>query len=276
MTDKAYQRAGKGLIKRFAKLQQKKYRDRERLFLAEGLRTVTELLAHMPDEGYLTALFVEPHQMPDIPHQKLLQEKVFLIDPEDGRRLSGTSTAQGVVGIFSQPREIKPKDISQGRRPETASFGARKRSLVIALDDVQDPGNVGTIVRTAAWFGVSALLCGPGTADRYNPKAIRAGVGSIFCLNQKGVGNLRQELEKMQQRGYTVCCSTLDGTDFREYDGWPERVVLVIGNEANGVSKEVMQMADRHVSITHAGPEPGVESLNAAVSAGILLSQLTK
>lgn len=276
MKDNTYQPASKGLIKRFAKLQQKKYRDREGLFLAEGLRTVRELLAHMPDESYLTALFVERSQLHNVPHKNRLREKLFLIDSEEGRRLSGTSTAQGFIGIFNQPRQIKSEDISQDGQPGTVSFDSDNRSLVVALDDVQDPGNVGTIVRTAAWFGVSALLCGPGTADRYNPKVVRAGAGSIFCLDQKSVGDLREELEKMRRSGYMVCCSALDGTDYRDYDGWPEKVVLVIGNEASGVGKEIIRIADRHVSISHGGPEPGVESLNAAVSAGILLAQLTK
>lgn len=262
MTDKCYQPASKGLIKRFAKLQQKKYRDLEGLFLAEGIRTVTELLAHMPGQDSLKALFIEPQRAYDVLYDGCPHAKVYLIEPDDSRRLSGTTTSQGVVGVFSQV-------------PEMQSFDREPRSLVLALDEVQDPGNVGTIVRTAAWFGVSALMCGPGTADRYNPKAIRAGAGSIFCLEQKSVDNLLEELETMRQSGYMVCCSTLDGTDYRKYDRWPEKVVLVIGNEANGINREIIRIADRHVSIPHGGSEPGVESLNAAVSAGILLSQLT-
>ena len=261
MTEKTYRRAGKGQIKRFAKLQLKKYREKEGLFLAEGLRTTLELIAHLPDESFLTALFVEPDQLHNIPDRKRLRDKIFLIDPAEGHRLSGTSTAQGVVGVFCQ-------------LTGTASFENEKRSLVIALDNVQDPGNVGTIVRTAAWFGVSAIVCGPGTADRYNPKAVRAGAGSVFCVRHYGTGNLRQELEQMRQRGYSICCSSLDGTDFREYDKWPDRMVLVIGNEANGVKKEIMEIADRHVAIPHGQAEPGVESLNAAVSAAILMARL--
>lgn len=262
MTDISYRRTGKGQIKRFAKLQMKKYRDREGLFLAEGLRTVTELLDHMPDESFLTALFVEPGQLQNIPHRKYLREKIFLIDPDEGHRLSGTSTSQGVVGIFRQ-------------QSEAAFFYGREKSLVIALDDVQDPGNTGTIVRTAAWFGVSAMVCGPGTADRYNPKAIRAGAGSIYCVNHYGVDNLQQELEKMRKRGFAIFCSSLRGEDFRLRDAWPDRIVLVIGNEANGVSKELTGMADRLVAIPRGKGKEGVESLNAAVSAAILIAHLS-
>ena len=266
MTAGSYSRAGKGQIRRFAKLQQKKFRDMEGLFLAEGLRTVTELLRHIPHDSYLSALFVEPDQLHDIPQKETVKEKIFLVDPDESKRLSGTSTAQGVVGIFRRQK---------GEGIETYLSTAEGQSLVIVLDDVQDPGNVGTIIRTAAWFGVSALLCGPGTADRYNPKAVRAGAGSVFCLNHYSVGNLQQELAKMQHAGYSIFCSSLHGRDFRDYDTWPDRMVLVVGNEANGVSKPILQMADRHVTIPHGKAEPGVESLNAAVSAAILVAHLT-
>lgn len=266
MTSSFYKQASKSQIKRFAKLQLKKFRDKEKLFLAEGLRTVTELLNHLPDEKCLTALFIEPAQLCSIPNKDRFHEKIFLIDHEEGYRLSGTSTAQGVVGIFSQ---------QQSPVTAKASFGRVEQSLAVALDDVQDPGNVGTIVRTAAWFGISDLICGPGTADRYNPKAIRAGAGSIFCMRHYGVDDLREELERMRRGGYEICCSSLQGTDFRDFDAWPEKMVLVIGNEANGIGQEILTIADRHVTIPHGRDELQVESLNAAVSASILMAMLT-
>lgn len=266
MTAELHPHAAKGQIRRFAKLQQKKFRDREGLFLAEGLRTVTELLRHMPDNGYLSALFVEPDQLRNIPHEEHVRGKIFLIDPEEGKMLSGTSTAQGIVGVFAQQK---------GPEVQTVSSVSEGKTLVLALDDVQDPGNVGTILRTAAWFGVSALLCGPGTADRYNPKAIRAGAGSVFCLNHYSVDNLQRELEQMQRSGFGIFCSSLQGRDFRNYDALPDRMVLVIGNEANGVSKPVLRMADHHITIPRGRTGQGVESLNAAVSTGIFLAKLT-
>lgn len=265
MTAASYPCAGKGQIRRFAKLQQKKFRDKEGLFLAEGLRTVMELLRHVPDDGYLSALFVEPEQLHNIPQRERLKGKIFLIDPEGSNRLAGTSTAQGIVGIFSQQKRMEI---------ETIAPAAEGKALVIALDDVQDPGNVGTILRTAAWFGVSALLCGSGTADRYNPKAVRAGAGSVFCLKHYGVDSLQKELEKMRCMGYGIVCASPQGRDFRDF-AWPEKMVLVIGNEANGVGKPILQMADHCVTIPRGKIEPGVESLNAAVSAAILMAKLT-
>jgi len=267
MTVDSYPDAGKSLIRRFAKLQQKKYRDREGLFLAEGLRTVTELLHHIPDTSYLIALMVEKEQLSNIPQSKRYKDKIYLIDSDDARRLSGTSTAQGIVGIFSQPMQTKGEVIFQEQDT---------RELVVALDDVQDPGNVGTILRTAAWFGVSAVVCGPGTADRYNPKAIRAGAGSVFCLNHYGVDDLEKELDHMRRTGYEIVCSSLHGTDFRLQHAVPERMVLVIGNEAKGVSISILRKADRQITIPRSRKDAGVESLNAAVSAAILLSELSR
>ena len=262
MTDRSYPHAGKALIKRYSKLQQKKYRDREGLFLAEGLRTVRELLHHIPDEDSLTALFVEPEQLQNLVPGECVKNRIFITTPDESSRLSGTSTAQGVVGVFRKPEITRD------------ALSAEGGSFVIALDDVQDPGNVGTILRTAAWFGISALICGPGTVDIYNPKAIRASAGSVFGVDHYGVDNLYAELKKMQQRDYTICCSSLEGNDFRAYHAWPEKIVLVIGNEANGIGRDIMQLADRHVAIPRGKAEQGVESLNAAVSAAILMAML--
>jgi len=267
MTVASYPHAGKPLIKRFAKLLQKKYRDREGLFLAEGLRTVSELMHHIPDAGYLIALLVEKEQLSHIPQSRRYKEKIYLIDSDEARRLSGTSTAQGIVGIFSQQKRSAGEPSSQEQNA---------RELVIALDDVQDPGNVGTILRTASWFGVSTVVCGPGTADRYNPKAIRAGAGSVFCLNHYGVDDLEKELEKMRRAGYQIICSSLHGTDFRLQHAVPEKMVLVIGNEAKGVSMSILRKADLQITIPRGRKDAGVESLNAAVSAAILLSELVR
>lgn len=264
MTEGRYPRAAKGEIRRYAKLQMKKYREEEGLFLGEGLRTVLELLSHLPDERYLVALFVVEDQLMHFPlHEKMYREKVRLIRPEEANRLSGTATAQGVVGIFRQS-------------DRAVSFSEEGKALVVALDNVQDPGNVGTIVRTSAWFGASAVVCGSGTADRYNPKAVRSSAGSLYCLSHYGVSNLCRELVSLQEKGFTVCSSSVQGRDLRACKTWPERIVLVIGNEANGVNREIASIADRLVAIPRGTDgQNGVESLNAAVSAGILLAFLT-
>jgi TrmH family RNA methyltransferase len=253
----------KAKLRHFVKLHQKKFRDSEQLFLAEGLRTVRELCQNLPDEEMLVALLIRESEMKNVDFARTHKGTLFSVTEKECAELAGTSTSQGIFGVFRQQRQIK-------REPAQK----RGRSLIVALDDVQDPGNVGTILRTAAWFGADAMLCSAGTADRYNPKVVRSCAGSIFALPHYGVEQLPDELRHLQNIGYTVVCSSLNGKDFRELAALPEQVVLVIGNEANGISEPVKALADLLVRIPHAGEQAKVESLNASVSAAILIERL--
>ncbi|NTV92749.1 MAG: RNA methyltransferase [Chlorobiaceae bacterium] len=256
----------KAKLRRFAKLQEKKYRDQDGLFLAEGLRTVRELCQNIPDESMLLALLFREGELgelggfPEIPADKL-----YVMNSEQCSLLSTTAAPQGVIGIFrQQPERFEPSGFE----------GGKDRSLLVALDDVQDPGNVGTILRTAAWFGADALICSAGTADRYNAKVVRSSAGSLYGLPHYAVECLDSALEKLAARGYTIICSSLDGEDFRSFESWPQKQVLVIGNEANGVSRAVRNLAGMLVRIPHGGDTSSVESLNASVSAAILMERL--
>lgn len=257
-----YPPLSKAMLSRLAKLGQKKYRDIEGLFLAEGLRTVSELLDRLPDPEMLQALVLEEGAVGRMSGLERFKGKVFVADADSFARLAQTTTPQGVCAAFrKQPiRKFQP---------------GHGRSFVVALDDVQDPGNVGTIIRTAAWFGADAVICGEGTADLYNAKAVRSSAGSIYAVRYHPVKDLAAELEKLQGEGFMVAAASLDGQDYRSYGQWPERRILVIGNEANGIGQPVLDLADRLVLIPHAGDRPNVESLNASVSAAILLAGLS-
>ncbi|MBN1929233.1 MAG: RNA methyltransferase [Chlorobiaceae bacterium] len=249
----------KAMLGRLARLGQKKHRDSEGLFLAEGLRTVTELLESLPDLSMLYALVLDEKAAEQLDGLERFRGKVWLAGPDDFRRLAQTATPQGVCAAF--------------RKPESGEFRpAASRSFVVALDDVQDPGNVGTIIRTAAWFGAEAVICGCGTADPFNAKTVRSTAGSIFALRIVETADLAGSLKRLQSEGFTVAAAALDGHDYRDLPEWPARRALVIGNEANGISAEVLALADRRLLIPHAGSRPAVESLNASVSAGILMA----
>lgn len=248
----------KAMLGRLARLGQKKHRDSERLFLAEGLRTVTELLRSLPDPSMLHALVLDEKAAGQLDRLERFAGKTWLGGLDEFKRLAQTATPQGVCAAF--------------RKPEGGEFRpASARSFVVALDDVQDPGNVGTIIRTAAWFGAEAVICGRGTADPFSAKAVRSSAGSIFALRLDTTPDLAKTLRRLQADGFTVAASALDGKDYRDFPAWPDRRVLVIGNEANGISPEVLNLADRRLLIPHAGARPAVESLNASVSAGILM-----
>jgi TrmH family RNA methyltransferase len=257
-----YPPLSKAKLSRLAKLSQKKYRDIEGLFLAEGLRTVSELLDGLPDPDMLHALVLEEGAVGWMSGLERFKGKVFIADSDSFARLAQTTTPQGVCGAFRKQLADKFQPVSG-------------RSFIVALDDVQDPGNVGTIIRTAAWFGAEAVICGEGTADPYNAKAVRSSAGSIHAVRIFSVPDLARELQRLRGEGFMVSAAALDGSDYRSSHEWPVRRALVIGNEANGISPDVLDLADRLLLIPHAGRTPPVESLNASVSAGILMAAMS-
>ena len=252
----------KAALRRYAALHHKKHRDSDKLFLAEGLRTVRELCQQLPHEDFLVALLLRPHAEAEaLTFAQPYAHKLFSITAKECAQLADTTTPSGIFAIFRQPT-FQPTIVNPQRR-----------SLVVALDDVQDPGNVGTIMRTAAWFGVDALLCSQGTADLYNPKVVRSCAGSLFALPHYRCNAMAHELSHWQQQGYSIVCSSLEGRDICGGEAFGEKTVIVIGNEANGVSQGVQASADMLVRIPHAGSKPAVESLNASIAAAILIER---
>ncbi len=260
MMRESFSPLSKAMLGRLARLGQKKHRDGEGLFLAEGLRTVSELLQSLPDPSMLHALVLDENAAGQFDGLKRFAGKVWLAGPDEFKRLAQTTSPQGVVAAF--------------RKPESGEFRPAARSFVVALDDVQDPGNVGTIIRTAAWFGAEAVICGRGTADPFNAKTVRSTAGSIFALRIIDAPDLAGALKRLQADGFTVAAAALDGRDYRDFPAWPARRVLVIGNEANGISSDVLALANRRIFIPHAGTRPAEDSLNASVSAGILMAEI--
>ncbi|ABB23184.1 TrmH family RNA methyltransferase [Pelodictyon luteolum] len=263
MKNRALPEVSRALLKRIARLQQRKYRDREGLFIAEGLRTVRELLGQMAGADMLDCLICTAEGLAFFPESSIYSGSLFLASEDDFNRVAGTSSPQGVLGVFRQPVFPLPYE-----RPYSG------RALLVALDEVQDPGNAGTILRTAAWLGADGLLAGPGTVDLYNAKTVRSSAGSLLGMPHTRAGDLPAALRQLQKAGFKVICSSLEGEDFRSGGAWPERTVLVVGNEANGVGPEVRVLADRLVKIPHGRGPARVESLNAAVSAAILMERI--
>jgi len=242
----------------YARLRrEKKVRDSERLFVAEGERTIKELFTAAPHA--LVAL-IKTDDSSSLP---ISTERVFIASAKQFATLSHTDHSQGVIGIFEQPT-VSP-DILFNHLKEKPS------SAVLVLDDLQDPGNLGTIIRTAAWFNVDAVIASSGTVDFFNPKVVRATAGSLFALALYRSSSLFEDLARLQQVGFTLYGASLTGQDFLATQ-FSEKSALVIGNEANGISERVRQVLNVEVKIH--GNAQRVESLNAAVSAGILLSRL--
>ena len=169
-----------------------------------------------------------------------------------------TRTPQGVCAAFEVPEAMRIEDL-----PER----------IVALDGVQDPGNLGTIWRTADAAGFQALLLGAGGADPLSPKVQRAAMGSGFRVPFCHAPELAEALTALRKRGYRVFASDLSGADFYARPDAGEKFVLVIGNEARGISDAVREAADCRVKLPMRG---GAESLNAAVAAGIMMYELMR
>ena len=174
--------------------------------------------------------------------------------------LCETKTPQGIVAAVALPAP---------GLGDPAALGER----LVALDGVQDPGNVGAILRTADAAGFQGLLLGCGCADAYGAKALRASMGSIFRVPVVSAPSLAERLASLRDEGYAVLSSQLDGEDFFARAALPRRIVLVIGSEGEGVSREVSAASTHRLRLPMYG---GAESLNAAVAAGIMLYALAR
>ena len=238
-------------------LKRRKSRERQRLFVAEGVRAVEELLrSPLRIRGTLVA-----PQLQDAPRGPALLGAIRAkgvaveeVGPHEFASAAETESPQGVIAIAEAP------DRSLDR---IANDWA---GVLVVLDAVQDPGNVGTIVRTAAALGAAATIAMPGTVDLWNAKVVRSGMGAHFT--HPAFSSTWSELDTFRSRtGTTVLAADAAGEPVSAFGG-SRRVALVVGNEGAGLSTEARSRADRTVALPLAG---GVESLNVAVATGILL-----
>lgn len=235
------------IIKKARALHQKKGREEQGLHFIEGVRLVEE--AVNSGAAVISAFLEEGHEELCERLQKL-GVNVTLVTRKVMESMSQTETPQWICACVKTPESAVPEKYPQG--------------LLVALDCVQDPGNLGTILRTADAMGACGLLLGKGCADAYSPKTLRAGMGSTYHL-PVWKGDLSQELLKLKQQDFTLICGHLKGSS--QLPVIKRNCVLIIGNEGNGVSERI---AD-HCSLYRLPMYGRAESLNASVAAGILM-----
>ncbi len=231
-------------------LQDRKGRREQDAFLVEGARMVREALA---SDFEVRALLVREGFDPSFPLPAgvpawSLPDHVFA-------SVSDTRTPQGIAAVLS--RRVRPLS------------GSR----FVALDTVQDPGNVGTIIRTADAAGLDGVILSPDCADLFSPKVLRSTMGSVFRMTFAFPPDLPSFLRSFRGRGFSVLSSQLDGDPFYDRREVAPRWILVIGNEGNGVSGPVMAEATHRLCLPMRG---GAESLNAAIAAGIMMYDLCR
>lgn len=237
------------IFKECQKLSQKKYRDKEGLYLIEG----ENLIAEVPEKDLVYVFFREGQERHifDLQDQYVVAAQLF-------DKLAQTETSQGILAVVRKPK-LTAEDLA-------VRIGADDN--VVVMDRLQDPGNIGTIIRTAEGAGYQAVITVKGTGDVFSPKTIRAAAGSVFRIPILQVED-NHALRKLTDRMGKKLVVTGFHTDKYYYDeDLSKGIALVIGNEGNGVSDELMDMADIIVKIPMDGH---LESLNASVAAGILM-----
>lgn len=246
--------------KEIASLSKRKYRKELGQTLVEGRRAVDSALAA---DAPLAELIVaeEVQHEPDV--QSLVDRAeglVYVLPARDVERLSDVRTSQGVLAVVERVY-VGADTLVEALGPE---------ATVLALDRVQDPGNVGTILRTAAWFGADALVAGSGTAGLYGPKVMRAAAGGHWDLQLTRTADLPGVLRQLQSAGLQLYGADLQGVRAGRWSA-PRPSGLILGSEAHGLSADVQALVDDTVAIPGAAHRQGAESLNVAVAAGILV-----
>ena len=237
----------KNQIKLITSLQQKKYRKQEQLFFAEGVKVVQELL-HSNFE--LQDLFTTKQDFLTVP-----KNKVHAITEAELKKISALTTPNTCLAVFKIP---KAKEMVE-------------KGLIVALDDVRDPGNLGTIIRLCDWFGIETLFCSEESVDIYNPKVVQATMGSISRVNVV-YGNLEAFLS---QTKLPVFGTFMDGKNIYQ-EKLPKEGIIVMGNEANGISSSVEKLVSERIAIPRFGNLQVTESLNVATATAIILSEFKR
>jgi len=255
-----FQQASPTQLTRLRKLQKRKYRRELGLFIAEGHRTVLQII----DLGalHIVEVFVTEHYLVEYGHSKL-PASTYIYTEKELRSVADAETPQGIVAVCVIPE------------PAILDKFIKSPGRIVAFDRIQDPGNMGTIIRTAAWFGVELLMIGEGSADIWNPKVVRSTAGATGSLAYVEC-NLLQELDRFAQMGWRP--ALLDGNPgslpIEEWDPGM-RTILVVGNEANGISPDLAERYDRY-RIDSAPDQNAAESLNASIASGIALYVLSQ
>ncbi|CAN5887460.1 RNA methyltransferase [soil metagenome] len=245
----------KSTVKYIQSLQHKKFRDEYNCFIAEGPKVVNGLL----EQGifHLKALYALQEWVDEMNKelQQRYADKIEIVKDFELEKIASYTTANKVVAIFEK------------REPMIDPVTKNKCTLV--LDDIQDPGNLGTIIRTADWFGIENIICSPNCVDMYNNKVVQSTMASLGMVNVVYT-TLTAWLNK--QQGIKIFAAALNGVSINEYKNLKEGI-LVIGNESKGISNAIMEMANEKITITKTGH---AESLNAAVATGIILAKFTE
>lgn len=237
----------KNQIKLISSLQQKKHRFANQLFFAEGVKVIQELVK---SNFELECLYTTKEDFNDV-----ASHKRSIISENELNKISALSTPNTCLAVFKIP--LENKIIESG--------------LVLALDSVRDPGNLGTILRLCDWFGIQQLICSKETVDIYNPKVVQATMGSIARVNVNYV-----DLDSFIIKTKLPVFGTFMDSENIYKTTLPQEGIIVMGNEANGISENIEKLIDKRLTIPRFGDLQITESLNVATATAIILSEFRR
>ena len=235
-------------IKFVQSLQQKKFRKESGLFVTEGVKPVRELL----DSD------LEIEQVYSTEELEFLPSHFTKLSEKELGRMSGLKTANRVLALAKIPE----KELTW------------ENPLMLLLDGISDPGNLGTIIRTAKWFGVTEIICTTNCVDAYDRKVVQSTMGALFHVSVV-YEELDVILEQAETQGYSLAGTDMNGESVFDFERM-DKTIVVIGSESHGMSEQVRAACKDFISIPNLESEQKVESLNAGIATGIVLSQLTK
>ena len=251
----------KNELKFYSSLLKKKFRDEENKFIVEGKKIVLEGLESIfkCDAIILTHEFYESNEEL-IPVINSFDVRLEIIKKQEFSKIADTQTPQGIAAIFTKP------PVENNKVQNVTS------KLIACLENISDPGNVGTIIRNCDWFGVNEIMLDNTCADVYNPKTIRSAMGSIFHINIYNGIDLYTTIPALKKKGYEVLCADLEGENIFGFQD-TGKSVLILANEANGPSLQALSLTDKKITIPKMGK---AESLNVANASAIILAEMTK
>lgn len=252
------------VIKEIKALKEKKYRDQKGMYFIEGIRFVEEALKERAE--ILTILVSD--KLNDVNGGKEMLDKlatyhcnnVYTLSSKLFMEVTDTESPQGILAVLR-------------KKPRTIDSIYDDKNFFVVLDSLQDPGNMGTIIRTADAAGVSGVIISKGCVDIYNPKVLRSTMGSLFHVPVCYSENILETLESMKKKGIRLCAAHLKGAKNYFELNYKDNIAIIIGNEANGISDSVADISDELVKIPMLGKS---ESLNASVAAGLLMYEVLK
>lgn len=250
------------LIKEIKSLNRKKHRWENRLFIIEGIKIIEEAIINEIKIRYIIISDSFLKSMDgDFFYQK--SKSIYdLVKVNDNlfKHISDTENPQGIMAIC----EFNLRDLSE--------IDSNRKLSLLFLDGIQDPGNMGTIIRTADAFNMDGLILGEGSVDPYNSKVVRSTMGSIFRVPLYICNNSLKTILEFKNNGFNIFVTSLDGDSIYNID-FDKKLLCVIGNEASGVAQEIQKIADSKIKI----PMPGdAESLNAGVAASIIMYEVMR